>query len=220
MPTVFSGKLDGSEAVWHFHVSLVAYHLRQARAHALEAAKASKGEPQFTESLLAVIFAALCLEAFANETGEDLIAEAEIEDFYRARQKYRKPNLSSVSCKLITVFERNWSLNLLPTELPLKEVEELVMLRNELVHYRIGEAATKAYLPSPQKLSPTNDGGFRIAFDFMQPPTRIEPSLVERVNAHAAAKSHNSALRVLKLWNEKAGEPPEALAKHSELAEA
>jgi hypothetical protein len=63
MPTVFSAKLDGSLAVRYHHVSLVTFYLRQTRSRALAAAAIPPGEEQFSEALLAIICAALCLDA-------------------------------------------------------------------------------------------------------------------------------------------------------------
>jgi hypothetical protein len=221
MPTVFSAKLDGSEAVRYSLVSLVAFYLRQARVRANSARLLPNGEEQLSESLVAVIFAALCLEAFSNEMGENTVPEPELRDFLMSRRKYQKPDgLASVSWKIITVFEKKWSFTLSPDEPLVKDVEQLFEMRNALVHYKIGDSSTKMYLPPPARIATEEAGGMMTVFDFVQRPTRVESPLVARVNSAAAAKSYNVALRILKLWNQKAGAPEDALSAHEELVES
>lgn len=218
MPTVFSAKLDGSEAVRYAHISLVVFYLRQARMHALAAMKLQAGEDQFAEALLAVILSALCLEAFANETGENLLPDAELKDFLLARKAYQRPNgIGSVAWKLTIVFEKKWSHQITPGSALIQEIEGLFQLRNELVHYKLGETAAKSYLPPPARIANAETGEVMTVFDFMLPATRVEQSLVVRVNGQAAVRAYNTALRVLKLWNEKAGAPVGALSAHQEL---
>src|SRR5271170_5142888 len=108
MPIVFSARLDGSEAVRQFHISLVAFHLREARRHALASASMPKGEEQhFAEALLAVLLSALCLEAFSNEMAEGVISAQELPDFLKIRRRFRKPKAyrSSVTWKIACLFE-------------------------------------------------------------------------------------------------------------------
>lgn len=221
MPIIFSAKLDGSEAVRYTHVSLVTFYLRQARAHAISARSISGEEEQFSESLLAVILAALCLEAFANETGENVLPNCDVNDFLVSRRRYRKPKgLGSVSWKVITVFEKKWA-HVLSHDCPhLQDVESLFEMRNALVHYAFGESAAKSYLPPPTSTANEATGEFMTTFNLMQQPTRIEAPLVAHVNAGAAARAYNTALQVLKLWNQKANAPAGALSGHEELAEA
>jgi len=220
MPTVFSAKLDGSEAVRFTHISLVVFYLRQSRARAIAAASISSGEEQFAEALLAVILAALCLEAFANECGEDIFDGGELSDFLRCRRGHQKPDgIGSVAWKLNTVFEKKWKHSLLGSSDVLQDVEALFELRNALVHYKLGESAAKTYLPPPEQFANPETGDFLTVIDFELQPTRFEEPLVRRVNPASAAHAYNTALVVLKLWNEKAGAPPEALAAHAVLSE-
>ena len=213
MPVVFTAKLDGSEAIRYFHVPLTVFYLEQASNHATGAANAPEGESKFKESLLAIVFASLCLEAFANEMAENKYDGKEQKDFFDLKGKYKRKNnqVTSVAWKIKLLFELHWAENLLIEHSPLKEVEELSRLRNALVHYKLGEGSGKAHMPPPE----THVVGVTV-FDFMKQPTRIEPSLVERTNAREAAKSYNAALRTIKMWNEKAGAPPDALARFSE----
>ena len=193
-------------------MSLSIFYLEQALNHATGAANAPEGEPKFKESLLAIVFASLCLEAFANEMAENQFDGKELKDFLALKGKYKiKHQATSVAWKIKLLFDSCWTVNLLIMQSPLKEVEELYRLRNALVHYKLGETAGKAYMPPPE----THVVGVTV-FDFMKQPTRIEPPLVARVNASEAAKSYNAALRTIKMWNERAGAPPDALASFSE----
>ncbi|GEM_PF-5375940 len=209
MPTVFSAKLDGSEAIRYFHVSLVIYYLRQASDHAKNAAVVSEREAKFKDSLLAIMFASLCLEAFANEMAENSLSSEKLDEFQK------KDRSMSVDSKIQLLFNEQWSTDLSAHESPLREVKELFRLRNKLVHYKFSEAAAKAYMP-PVETRRLDGGGFMTTIDFMKQPNRIEPSLVESVDERDAARSYNAALRVIKLWNEKAGAPPDALANFTE----
>jgi hypothetical protein len=220
MPVVFSAKLDGSEAVRFSHVSLVAFYLRQSRSRAVAASSLPTGEEQFSEALLAVILAALCLEAFANEWGENVIESNELADFMKCRRAYRMPEgMGTVAWKLSIVFEKKWGLTLPRDTGLLHEVDALFDTRNALMHYKLGESAAKTHLPPPAQISDPETGAFMTVIDFELAPTRFEEPLVRRVNATLAARSYNTALRAVKLWNEKAGAPAHALSAHTELPE-
>lgn len=218
MPTIFSAKLDGSEAVRYAHVSLVAFYLRQCREKAVAAAALSPCEEQFAQSLLTVILAALCLEALANEAGENSLPSEELKDFLMSRRKHRMPDgLGSVAWKLMTVFERKWSHALARDCSLILEIEALFDVRNELVHYKLGDSAAKTYLPPPARIADEETGTVMTVIDFIQKPIRIEPPLVARVNAKVAARAYDTALSVIRLWNEKAGAPPGTLSAHTPL---
>ena len=221
MPTVFSAKLDGSQAVRYHHVSLVTFYLRQARSRALASASVPPSEEQFSEALLAIICSALCLEAFANEMAENVLPDAELKDFLMLRKTFRKPDgVSSVSWKLRILFQKQWGHDLGSDDPTLRGVEELFNLRNALVHYKLGESAARSYLPPPAQIPNTETGQVMTVIDFMQRPTRVEAPLVNRVRPRAAAQAYNAALRVLCAWNQKAGAPSGALGSHSELPES
>jgi hypothetical protein len=216
MPTVFSAKLDGSEAVRYFHVSLVTFYLREAHAHTLAAAKTIDADRHFAESMLAVVLSALCLESFCNELAENILPTADLDDFLMARRKYKRPpGLASVTAKILTIFESQWPKCLSIEDPLVKDVEALFAIRNALVHYRLGESATKAYLPPPAQIR-SDTGTQMTVIDFMQRPTRIAQSLVERVNSDLASKAYDTALKVLSLWNQKAGAPPGASSAHQQ----
>jgi hypothetical protein len=216
MPTVFTAKLDGSAAVRYFPISLAVFHLRHAFLHATAAQRATEGEPKFKEALLSIVFASLCLEAFANEMAEETLKPDELEDFFWLRRQFRsKVRAPSVVSKIRLLFERRWSAKLSLQASPLKELGELFDLRNLLVHYRLTESAAKTYLPRGS-IRTESDGASVTQIDLTTQPTRVEPSLVEKVNERRAADSYNAALRVLKAWNGYAGAPADALSSFSE----
>lgn len=218
MPVIYSAKLDGSAAVRYQHVSLVTFYLREARARASRALELERGEAQLAEVILGVILSALCLEAFANETGEDLVPDDELEDFFRARKAYRRPaGIGSVARKLVIVFAKKWSHELGSDKKLMEEIQSLFALRNEFVHYNLGKAAARVFLPPVPTIADPETGQFMTVIDFEQRANHVEPALVSRAEAQAVALAYNTALRVLKLWNEKAGAPPHALSAHQEF---
>lgn len=220
MPTVFSAKLDGSLAVRYHHVSLVTFYLRQARSRALASAALPAGEDQFSEALLAIICAALCLEAFVNEMGENVLPDADLKDFLMSRKGFHKPDgIGAVSWKMTTLFQKQWDEPLDAADPLVLAVEALFELRNALVHYKLGESAAKSYLPPPAHIANPETGQFMTVIDFMQQPERVEEPLVSRVRPQAAARAYNVALQVIKKWNERAAAPAGALAAHAELPE-
>jgi hypothetical protein len=220
MPIVFSAKLDGSEAVRFDHVSLVTFYLRQARTRAVAASALPIGEEQFGEALLAVILAALCLESFANEWGENILGSSDLADFMKCRRAYQKPDgIGSVAWRLSIVFDKKWGFVLPRDTGLLAEVDALFDIRNALVHYKLGESAAKSYLPPPAQISNPETGGFMTVIDFELAPTRIDAPLIRRVNALTAARAYNTALHAVKFWNEKAGAPADALSAHTTLPE-
>jgi hypothetical protein len=134
------------------------------------------------KALLAVVFAALCLEAFVNEMGENILPEAELKDFLKSRKTFQKPDsLGSVSWKLTTLFQRQWSQPLERSDPLVRDVEALFELRNALVHYKFGDSAARSYLPPPTRLPNKETGEFMTVFDFMQQPTHVEAPLVSQV---------------------------------------
>jgi hypothetical protein len=220
MPIVFSAKLDGSEAVRHVHISLVAFYLRQARRHAIASASVARGEEQFAESLLAVILSALCLEAFSNEMAEGVYPEEDLPDFFKLKRRFQKPGkyLSSAAWKIACLFGTKWSHALESDARLFCDIESLFELRNSLVHYRLTESAAHVYLPPPPQI-PTEGGGIMTVFDFEQSPTRVEEPLTAMVDPKHARESYNTGLRVLQLWNRLANAPEGALASHRLLTD-
>lgn len=216
MPVVFRANLDGSEATRYFPVPLATYYLRQSAVHAAAATMAKDAEPKLKESLLAVLFASLFAEAFANEMAENRLRGDDLKQFLWLRGKYKKKEgASGVTWKIKLLFSLYWSVNLPADQSPLKEIDEVFRLRNELVHYTPTKAAGKAYMPSGEKSSV--EGGVVMGFDFTKEPTRIEPPVVARLDADQAVSSYNAVLRIAKRWNIEADAPPDALATFREL---
>ena len=218
MPVIFSAQLDGSSAVRYQPVSLVVFYLREARAHVSRMLELPRGERHFAEAMLTVVLSALCLEAFANEAGEELVPAGELADFLNGRKNYREPRgLGSVARKLVIVFEKRWSHDLRSGTELMDDIQVLFGLRNALVHYNVGKSAAKAFLPPVPMIRDPDSGACMTVFDFEQRATHVEPALVGRVDAKAAARGYNTAVRVLKLWNERFGAPANALSGHPEF---
>jgi len=216
MPIVLTAKLNGSETIQYFHEPLAAFYLRQASIHASTAAESVEVETKFKESLLAIIFSSMCLEAFANEMAENKLIGDELEDFIRLRNKYKiKGKTTGVALKIKRLFTLQWSVDLSLQHSPLREVNNLFRLRNDLVHYKITKTAGKAYMPSSE--SRTIGGKHIITkIDLTKEPTRTELPIIAKINEREAANSYNAALRIVKKWNTEAGAPPDALAGFNE----
>jgi hypothetical protein len=216
MRVVLRANLDGSEAVRYFPVPLAIYYLRQSAVHAAAAIATTDEEPKFKESLLAVLFAALFAEAFANEMAENRLESDNLENFLWLRGKYKnKEGVSGVTWKVKLLFSLYWSVDLSPDQSPLKEIDEVFRLRNQLVHYTPTKAAGKAHMPSGEMNSV--DGGVVTRFDLTKEATRFEPPVVARIDANQAVNSYNAMLRVANRWNAEADAPPDALATFHEL---
>ena len=216
MPIVFTANLDGSEATRYFPVPLAIYYLRQSGAHAEASTTAKDEEARFKESLLAVLFASLFAEAFANEMAESRLRGDDLEHFLWLNGKYKKQKgASGVTWKIKLLFSLYWSVNLSADQSPLKEIDEVFRLRNELVHYTPTKAAGKAHMTSGEKSSV--EGGVVMRFDLTNQATRIEVPVVARIDARQAVNSYNAVLRIAKRWNAEADAPPDALATFREL---
>ncbi|SRR5713226_441959 len=217
MPIVFSARLDGSEATRYFHVPLAQFYLRQAAIHTSTVLHTTEEEPKFKEALLAILFSSLCLEAFANEMAENKLEGDDLEHFFWLKGKYKnKGTGTGVAFKFKLMFAIQWSVDLSLQESPLKEVDELFSLRNELVHYKLTKAAGRAHMPQGETHS-TGRGGVITTFDLTKEPTRIELPVVAKINERTAVSSYNAALRIIKRWNAEAGAPPDALNGFNEM---
>ncbi len=218
MPVIFSAKLDGPPAVRCQPVSLVVFYLREARAHVSRALELPRGEGHFAEAMLAVVLSALCLEALANEAGEELVPAGELTDFLKGRKACREPRgLGSVARKLVIVFGKKWLHDVRSNTELMDDIQVLFGLRNALVHYNLGESAAKAFLKPVPMMRDPDSGVCMTVFDFEQRATHVEPALVGRVEAKAAARGYNTVVRVLKLLKELCGAPANALSGHPEF---
>ncbi len=210
MVTVLTAKLDGTEAIRYFPVSLVAFFLTEAALHAGVASKVPDEARRFKESLLAILFSSLCLEAFCNEMAENCLSKAD-----RERVFGRKSGLS-VAQRLQFLIQRQFSVNLTLDDPPLQRVRDLFRKRNALVHYKLEEAAGKAKVRSELQVI---GAGSVTSIDLNAGPIWIQRPFVERVDALEAAVAYNTALRFLKFWNGKAAAPPDSPAGFEELLE-
>ena len=207
MRVVFETDGAGTSPVQYLHCPLNRYYLRQSADHATAAQQCATREQIFNEALLAVIFASLCLECFANERAEDGLEGKDLKDFLR-------PGGRTVPAKLKTLFHKTLKVGLSMKKSPLKEVEELFDLRNRLVHYKLTESAGKAHM-LPSRVEEFANG-IAMKIDFTAPATKIEQPLIESVNARVAAESYNAALALMKQWHLEEKAPPNSLADFPE----
>ncbi|MDO9204119.1 hypothetical protein [Methylotenera sp.] len=204
MPTVYEAKIDGSNAVRYFHFSLIRFYLDQAYEHAIKSKEDDKEGRLLASSVIAIMFSAMALEAFANEISEDLIPKEELNDFVRLRKAYKQiEQESSLAAKLRILFERRHNHSLGETQL--NDIENLVSLRNNLVHYKLSELAGRYIMP-PAKQTNLGNGQFMTTLDFTLMPVRIEPPFIQQVSGDAAVNCFNIALLIINAWGNLSGE--------------
>jgi len=209
MPIVFSMKLDGSNAIRKQHYPIVMFYLSHAYFSAFKSVRAKSNEKAFNESMLAIIFSAMCLESFVNERAENVVSSEEIDDFLHLRKKYIKnKGEHAVVVKLTRIFNLAHAQTL-PSDL-IDDCIALFELRNSLVHYKLEETAMKIMLP-PAKIEDN-----ALTIDFMQQPIAIEAPLIAKINPLNASKGYNAARKVIQLWNNAVGAPPASIAKFKE----
>ena len=204
MPTVYEAKIDGRNAIRYFHISLIRFYLDQAYEHAIKSKEDDKEGRLLASSIIAIMFSAMALEAFANEISEDLIPKEELNDFTRLRKAYKqREQESSLAAKLRILFEREHNQPI--REAQLSDIEKLVLLRNNLVHYKLSELAGKYILP-PAKQTKLGNGQFMTTLDFMMEPERVEPPFIQQVSGDAAVSCFNIALLIINSWGTLSGE--------------
>jgi hypothetical protein len=204
MPTIFEAKA-GENSVHYIQHSLIRFYIDQSHSNALIALKNHQSNIMQAESIVAIMFAAMTLEAFVNEIAEDVVEEPNLNDFFRLRKEYRIENgESSLTAKIRILFHLKH--NLLPDETLKEQIGMLVTIRNNLIHYRLSDLAGKRILP-PMKKEAMPDGTYMTSIDFMAAAENVVPPFIQKITGMAAAESFNTALSLLKTWGELAGEP-------------
>lgn len=203
MPTIYEAKFDGSNAIRHFHISLLRFYLDQAHEHAIKTKEESIEGNLLAHCVSGIMFSAMAIEAFVNEVSEDIIPKEELNDFIHLRKKYKKnKDESSVLAKNRIIFGIK-HCHALDDNMKVR-MGELISMRNNLVHYKLSELSGKYIMP-PAKNTPLADGRFMSTIDFMVQPERIEPPFIQKVNSRAAITSFNTALSVVNKWGELLG---------------
>ena len=198
MVTVYEGNIE-EDSVRYEHHSLVLFYLEQSERYAKSALENHEEGRLQSDSISAIIFAGMTIEAFINEVAENLFPKEQLNDFSFLRGEYKKKGRSSsITKKLVILFQNKFKINL-PSHLS-ASVEELIELRNNLVHYKLSDTATKIIYP-PMKQTELSNGETMITLDFMQKPKTIIPPFVQRVTGNAAKKSFDTAINVIEFWN-------------------
>jgi hypothetical protein len=198
MVTIFEGSID-NDCVRYEHHSLVLFYLRNAKRHADNAIENHREGVLQSDSVSAILFSAMSVEAFLNETAESLIKQEYLEDFTFLRNQYKtRGKSSSVVKKISIIFKSAFGVDV-PNNLA-SSVEELVILRNNLVHYKLSDAATKIIYP-PLQNTKTEDGQSFMCVDFMQEPKTVMPPFVQKITGATAIRSYEIADSVLAFWN-------------------
>ena len=203
MPTVYEGKMDGSNAVRYFHYSLIRFYLDQGYEHSVKANEECQPGVLQASSIIGIMFSVMSIEAFINETSEDLVEPEKLNDFMFLRKEFKKAKgESSVVAKLKTLFDMKFGASL--NQELVDEVELSVQVRNNLVHYKLSELAGKHIMP-PIKTIKGEGGQVMSCVDFTVEPERIDPPFISKVSGNEAARCFNSALAAINFWGQLMG---------------
>jgi hypothetical protein len=198
MVTIYEGSID-QDCVRYEHHSLVLFYVDQSQRYAeMSQENCTEGVLQ-SDSIVAIVYAAMSIEAFLNETAESVIEKGQLDDFTFLRNEFKKRGKSSAIVKKTTIlFQEAFEVSVPQTLL--ESIEELVQLRNNLIHYKISDTATKKIYP-PLEQKKTTDGQTVTCIDFTQKPKTIIPAFVQRVTNCAAMTSYKTADSLLQFWN-------------------
>ncbi|AKH69385.1 hypothetical protein IMCC21906_01709 [Spongiibacter sp. IMCC21906] len=203
MPIVYEASSD-KDCVRYKHFSLVVFYLSNARRHAKLALENHDDSILQSDSISAIVFSAMCIEAFVNESAENVLNKEQLNDFSFMKNEFkRRGKGSSLSKKVKLIFDI--AFNVSPANELTESIDDLVDLRNNLVHYKLTDTAMK-YIYPPLEHTETGDDQKFTCIDFMQEPKRIIVPFVEKVTGQAAMKCYETADSVLELWNSKVEE--------------
>lgn len=195
MPIVFEAKMDGSESVRYFHIHMSGLYLGISRRNAEAASLDNDADDALRKTVIAITFAAMALEAFANETAEDVIPQADLGAFAQLRGRFAtKGKGSRVLAHLLLLAQEKQFPE--PEESLRSAIATIFELRNSLVHYKLSEMAGKVFLPPPRR----SPDGSMLSISFIEKPTRIEPPFLQRVTPRAARDAYNAAYDYLRYW--------------------
>lgn len=198
MPTVFTASLNDGLVVRHIHFSLVAHYLDIAQLHADPACQGLTIAHSLSRAIVAITFSAMSLEAFANEAAEDVFSESDLKAFIGLTGRFRKAkNVTGIGHKIATIFSEK-GFPSLPDEL-LADIDDVVGLRNSLVHYKLSDTAARLIFP-PAKSINAQDGSTMWCIDLEQAPDRIEAPFLSKVNEASAIRSYNTVYDVARHW--------------------
>lgn len=207
MPTILTAAMDGSPVVRFHHLSLISHYLQIAYRHADPTDSSAGDLDDLSRAIIAITFSAMTFEAFANEVAEDTFSDAELQNFISLKGQFKKPKgITGIGHKMALLFSKK-----LYPPLPAAiaaGIDELVQLRNSLVHYKLSDMAGKSYHP-PMRSTPMADGGLMWSVNFMERAVRVEPPFLAKVNKQAAIRSYNTAYDFACLWSSLQSPPSE-----------
>jgi len=203
VPVLYEARFDGSEAIRHYHVSIIRFYLDQAYEYSAQAKRDDEEGVLLASSVIGLMFSVMALEAFINEVAEDVFHEKELVDFTRLRRGYRcLAGESTVMAKLRILFDRRHGVAV--NEELMTSIGYAISLRNNLTHYKLSELSGKHVLPPPGKVD-GSDGEFMHVVDLTVEPETVIPPFIEKVTGGAAADAFNAVLNVIKEWGKLQG---------------
>jgi hypothetical protein len=165
----------GGPTIRYNPVQLAGFYLSCARKSAAAALAIGDGADRLEEriepGILTVIWATLALEAGAHQVAEGLFSPENVDDFCRCRKSFQIPKgVSRTVWKWHKLFAAGPKVDIALSDPVLIAAECLVKARNGLSHYRLQDASQKVYFqPEPP-----------VVWSAYMPPTKVEPSLVEK----------------------------------------
>jgi hypothetical protein len=150
-------------------------------------------------SMLALIYAALAIEAWANEIAEELIPFADLDDFDGCKKAFAQPTGSDKVPQPLwrwkIVFDRvEHAIEL--SDPVMVAAREVIQDRNTLAHYRLSKSATRVMHAPPRE-----ENGMVIVWDRQATPTSItESRLVALLRAESATRAEEALDGLLARW--------------------
>jgi hypothetical protein len=198
MTTVFSARLDGSEAKRYFHFPIVGTYLEIA-SDAAVAAQSIDPNKALRAALICITFSVMSVEALVNELAEKIIPESDLDAFMRRSGLFKQArHKAGVIHKLLILSERSGASAVSPQLI--SSLEAAIELRNHLVHYKLSETAGSVLQP-PAIPEVRTEGSFRMTFDLTAEPVKINPLLLEKINEQSAGEALAAAKTVINLWS-------------------
>lgn len=196
MPTILRANPKDQMSVEYQRIQLTQYFMDWSLKYAKLAMNSYEEEKVVDEvesSITSIIHSALFIESFVNQMAEEFIDSDDTVNFDRCRKGFRNnSDLSNAAWKLYLILNKQEDGCITQADQLLISINKIVHARHKLVHYKPEEASRKIY-----RKAPNTKGMFTL--DFMAPPIRIEPSLLEQEACCGKAIDHYMACRELSL---------------------
>lgn len=198
MPTILRANPKDEMSVEYQRIQLTQYFMDWSLKYAKSSLDSYEEESivdEIESSITSIIHSALFVESFINQLAEEFIESDDIMNFDRCRKDYKNKskNLSNTAWKLYLILNKESEGCVTETDRLLKNIDNIIHTRHKLVHYKPEEASRKIY-----RKASASEGMFTL--DFLAPPVKVEPSLLEQEVCCSKAIAHYMACRELSLF--------------------